>query len=66
MQTLTESLIEQGLNNRVLSERQLERAVGGEAARRYGLVNRALKANEARPRCASTREAYKVAESENA
>src|SRR6185503_9694416 len=46
MQTLAESLIEQGLSNRILSERQLERAVGGEAARRYGLVNRALKANE--------------------
>jgi hypothetical protein len=46
MQTLTESVIEQGLDNRVLSERQLERVVGGEAARRYGLVNRALKAEE--------------------
>src|SRR5271168_2881374 len=46
MQTLTEHLIEQGLSEKVLSERQLERAVGGAAARRYGLVNRALKAQE--------------------
>lgn len=46
MQTLTESIIEQGLADRILSDRQLERAVGGEAARRYGLVNRALKAEE--------------------
>jgi len=46
VQTLTEHLIEQGLSEKVLSERQLERAVGGAAARRYGLVNRALKAQE--------------------
>jgi len=46
MQVLTESLIEQGLKNKVLSERQLQRVVGGGAARRYGLVNRALKSNE--------------------
>ena len=46
MQTLTENVIEQGLAERILSEEQLERVVGGEAARRYGLVNRALKANE--------------------
>jgi hypothetical protein len=46
VQTLTEHLIEQGLRDRILSERQLERAVGGTATRRYGLVNRALKANE--------------------
>lgn len=46
MQTLTETLIEQGLTERVLSERQLERAIGGAATRRYGLVNRALKAEE--------------------
>ena len=30
----------------MLYERQLERAIGGTAARRYGLVNRALKARE--------------------
>ena len=46
MQTLTEILIKQGLTNRVLSERQLERVIGGEAARRYGLVNRALRTHE--------------------
>lgn len=46
MQTLTETLIQQGLTERVLSERQLERAIGGSATRRYGLVNRALKAEE--------------------
>jgi hypothetical protein len=46
VQTLTENVIEQGLAERILSEDQLERVVGGEAARRYGLVNRALKAKE--------------------
>lgn len=46
VQPLTEKLIEHGLRNRTLNERQLERAIGGPAARRYGLVNRALKAEE--------------------
>lgn len=46
MQTLPESIIEQGLRDRLLSERQLERIIGGGAKRRYGLVNRALKAQE--------------------
>jgi hypothetical protein len=46
VQTLTEHLVEQGLSDKVLSERQLERVVGGAPARRYGLVNRALKAQE--------------------
>src|SRR5277367_82508 len=46
MQTLTEQLIDGGLRNKVLSERQLERVTGGGAARRYALVNRALKAHE--------------------
>jgi hypothetical protein len=46
VQTLTETLIEQGLTERVLSERQLERAIGGTPTRRYGLVNRALRAQE--------------------
>jgi hypothetical protein len=46
VQPLTESLIQQGLRDRVVTERQLERVVGGAAARRYGLVNRALKAEE--------------------
>ena len=46
MQTLTENLIEHGLRDRLLSERQLERIIGDSPARRYGLVNRALKASE--------------------
>lgn len=46
MQTLTENLIERGLRDRPLSERQLERIIGDSPARRYGLVNRALKASE--------------------
>jgi hypothetical protein len=45
VQTLTEQLIEQGLSGRILSEHQLQR-VTGNATRRYGLVNRALKARE--------------------
>ena len=43
VQTLTETLIERGLTDRVLSERQLDQAIGGPATRRYGLVNRALR-----------------------
>jgi hypothetical protein len=46
MQPLTETLLDQGLRNRVLSERQLARVTGGPAARRYGLVNRSLKSEE--------------------
>lgn len=47
MQTLTETVLQQGLGNRVLTQAQLERALGGvSAAARYGLVNRALKADE--------------------
>jgi len=46
VQTLTEVLLHQGLAGRVLSERQIDRLLGGEASRRYGLVNRALKADE--------------------
>jgi hypothetical protein len=46
VQTLTEHLIEQGLSEKVFSERQLKRAVGGAPGRRYGLVNRALKTHE--------------------
>jgi hypothetical protein len=44
--SITESIIEQGLRDRTFSELQLERAIGGPASRRYGLVNRALKARE--------------------
>ena len=46
MQTLTEQLIELGLANRVLSDKQLARVVGGGPQRRYGLVNRSMKAGE--------------------
>jgi hypothetical protein len=46
MQTLTENIMEQGLRDRILTERQLERIIGGAVGRRYGLVNRALKAQE--------------------
>lgn len=46
MQTLTETLLQQGLGNRVLTQAQIERALDAGPAARYGLVNRALKANE--------------------
>jgi len=46
MQTLAQKLIEQGLENRVLTEKQLARVLNGSQQRRYGLVNRALKAGE--------------------
>ena len=46
MQTLAQKLIEQGLENRVLTEKQLARVLNGSRQRRYGLVNRALKAGE--------------------
>jgi len=46
MQTITELLINHGLKNRVLSESQVARVSGGSEQRRYGLVNRALKAGE--------------------
>ena len=46
MQTLTEQLVEEGLNNRVLTDTQLARLVSGSSQRRYNLVNRAMKADE--------------------
>ena len=46
MQTLAQILIERGLENRVLTERQLARVLDGSQQRRYGLVNRALKSGE--------------------
>lgn len=46
MQSLTEQLIEQGLADRVLTERQLDRVIGGSPAKRYGLVNRAMQSAE--------------------
>lgn len=46
MNPLTELIIESGNAHRALSSRQLERLLGGSDARRYGMVNRALKAGE--------------------
>jgi hypothetical protein len=46
MQTLTKTLIDSGLANRVLSESQLRRVVAGSPQRRYHLVNRAMAADE--------------------
>lgn len=46
MQTLTKTLIDAGLANRVLSESQLRRVVAGSPQRRYHLVNRAMAADE--------------------
>ena len=46
MTPLTELIIKSGEDSRTLTARQLERLLGGSDARRYGLVNRALKAGE--------------------
>lgn len=46
MTPLTELIIKSGDAERVLSAQQLDRLLGGGAARRYGQVNRALKAGE--------------------
>lgn len=46
MQTLTETLIDRALNNRVLTDIQLGHILTGSDQRRYHLVNRALKAGE--------------------
>jgi len=47
MTPLTELIFKSGEDNRILSAQQLKRLLGGGSdARRYGLVNRALKAGE--------------------
>jgi predicted transcriptional regulator of viral defense system len=46
VQTLTESVLQQGLGNKVLTDAQLQRVLESSPAARYALVNRALKANE--------------------
>lgn len=46
MQALTERVVESTLRDKVLSEHQLDRLIGGSRASRYGLVNRALRAHE--------------------
>lgn len=43
MTTLAKEISKAGLAGRILEERQLAELVGGSAARRYGLVNRAIK-----------------------
>ena len=46
MQTLSEHIIDAGLANRVIRERQLARLLTGTPQRRHNLVNRALKNGE--------------------
>jgi predicted transcriptional regulator of viral defense system len=46
MQTVTEKLIQANLSERIITASQLDRILGGSPQRRYGLVNRALKAGE--------------------
>lgn len=46
MTPLTEQILKAGLADRPLSTRQVDRLLGGSDARRYGQVNRALKAGE--------------------
>jgi hypothetical protein len=46
MMSLTEKIIETDQADRLFNDKQLRRLLGGSDARRYGLVNRALKANE--------------------
>ena len=46
MTPLTKQIIAQGQTNHVLNDRQLARLLGGSDERRYGQVNRALKAGE--------------------
>lgn len=43
MPSLQAALRLRGYTDRILTERQLADAIGGSAARRYGIVNRALK-----------------------
>lgn len=44
MNVLADQVTAAGYANRILTERQLARLLGGTEARRYGLVNRALRA----------------------
>lgn len=46
MKSLTEKIIESEHANHIFNDAQLGRMLGGSDARRYGLVNRALKAGE--------------------
>lgn len=46
MQTLTKLLLDQGLQNHILTDAQVARLIEGSAQRRHSLVNRAIKAGE--------------------
>ena len=46
MQTLTETLIDSALSDRIFTDKQLSRLLDGSSQRRYNLVNRALRAGE--------------------
>ncbi len=46
MQTVTETIIDQGLANRFIKASQLKHLIDGSSERRYGLVNRAMKSGE--------------------
>ena len=46
MKALTEKIMDSQLVNRIFNDADLERILGGSPARRYGLVNRTLKAGE--------------------
>ncbi|MFT5608664.1 MAG: putative transcriptional regulator of viral defense system [Gammaproteobacteria bacterium] len=46
MNSLTQCIAKAGYSDKTLTDKQLARLVGGSAQRRYGLVNRALKAGE--------------------
>ena len=46
MQTLTTLLMDQGLQNHILTDAQVTRLIQGSAQRRHSLVNRAIKAGE--------------------
>jgi hypothetical protein len=46
MTPLAKQIIAEGQGNRILTDRQVARLIGGSAESRYGLVNRAIKAGE--------------------
>ena len=46
MQTLTELILSSPYRDRVINEQQMARLTGGSSQRRYGLVNRAIRAGE--------------------
>lgn len=46
MQTITEKIIDAGFNDRIFTETDLARLFAGTRAKRYGLVNKALKKGE--------------------